>query len=83
MFDLATQMKLELSMWYLDECTFGSDVEVVMLEIQKIVTVGGVHGLLLNMGKCELLSVAGCDTGVNEAYLTLSQQFPGKENPPL
>lgn len=63
-------------MCYLDDCTLGGDVEVAISGIEKVMVVGDEYGLSHNMEKCEVLSVASRETGINEAWLQLSKKLP-------
>ena len=50
------KLKSPLNIWYLDDGTIGGDIEVVIDDVNTIVSASKAIGLEVNVGKCEIFS---------------------------
>ena len=53
---LSRSMTSEFNVWYLDDGTIGGDVSDLLLDLETVRTAGRKIGLLLNDGKCEIVT---------------------------
>ena len=75
--ELATKMKSQLNVWYLDDATLGGDAGTVLSDFRVLIEESTCLGLSLNKDKCEIVMVNPDDgaASVIDTFKTLAPEI--------
>ena len=74
--ELASRLESPLNVWYLDDATFGGDLETVLSDFKLLIQESSLAGLHLNAAKCELLIVNPSQDEVQQVVDTFRRVAP-------